>query len=413
MKINAATQVKNSKTELVKIQDKFRQRAHELVKAHLKEVYGDDEWYGPESHWSKSHPLESEWVIPNHLTRSSNSNVILYIHGGAYIMGHFSQYRSALEILAQNTDSIVLGASYRLAPDYSAPCQLEDALAHILYLTSPIEDSGIGLSFDQIAVSGDSAGGGLSSTLNHFMRDAKIGKLAGAILYSPWIDLTTGQPSCTGCTDTCLLQSIENPTYERDNDGNLLPGIFKTSFECSAFEIQNKMIERGHFFAPKKYINSPLVSSLCDNNFKDLPPALIISGEGEAFRDEDYLYHELINNSYSEEELSEFKIPPTTLHFYEEMFHIFPMILPELEPSLESVKRASNFIKQCFAQKSDDFNSVQANNPINLGIDNNASNLTASSQSRNLYLSTVKDHFLIPFSPNYRTATIPTWNSSN
>jgi acetyl esterase/lipase len=412
MKINAATKVENSKTELVKIQDKFRQRAHELVKEHLKRAYGDDEWYGPESHWSKSHPLESEWVIPNHLTRSPKSNVILYIHGGAYIMGHFSQYRSALEILAQNTDSLVLGASYRLAPDYSAPCQLEDALAHVLYLTSPVEDSGIGLSIDQIIVSGDSAGGGLSSILNHFMRDANIGKLSGALLYSPWVDLTTGQPSCTGCTDTCLLQSIENSTYERDNDGNLLPGIFKTSFECSDSEIQNRMVERGHFFAPKKYINSPLVSPLCDTNFKDLPPTLIISGEGECFRDEDYLYYELINSSYSEEELSDFKIPPTILHFYEEMFHIFPIISPELAPSLESVKRATNFIKQCFAQKLEGFNRIKANNPINLGVDNSTDNLSSSNQSRNLYLSIVKDQLLVPYTPNYRTAAIPTWSKS-
>jgi acetyl esterase/lipase len=413
MKINSATQVKNSKTEPITIQDKFRERAHKLVKEHLKEVYGDDEWYGPESHWSKSHPLESEWVIPNHLTRSPKSNVILYIHGGAYILGHFSKYRSELETLAQNTDSIVLGAHYRLAPDYSSPCQLEDALAHILYLTSPVEDSGIGLSFDQIIVSGDSAGGGLSSILNHFMRDAKVGKLAGALLYSPWVDLTSPHPSCTDCADTDLLPALVNPTYGRDSDGNLLPGIFKTSFESSDSEIQNRMLERGHHFAPKKYLNCPLVSPLCDNNFRDLPTTFIISGAVENLRDESYLYHEAINNSYSEEELSKFKVPPTTLHFYEEMFHVFPMILPELETSHESVKRATNFIKQCFAQKSDDFSKVQAENPINLGADKNAGNLETPKQWRNLYLSAVKDHSLIPFTPNYRRATIQTWSKTN
>ncbi|KXN66510.1 alpha/beta-hydrolase [Conidiobolus coronatus NRRL 28638] len=409
IKINFTTQVKNSKTELVTIQDKFRQRAHELVKEHLKEVYGDDEWYGPESHWSKSHPLESEWVIPNHLTRSSNSNVILYIHGGAYILGHFSTYRSELETLAQNTDSIVLGTHYRLASEYSAPCQLEDALAHVLYLTSPVEDSGIGLSFDQIIVSGDSAGGGLSSILNHFMRDAKIGKLAGSLLYSPWVDLTTGQPSCTECTDTDTLSQIEHTSYDLDEKGEIIPGLFNTIYQASNLEFQNKMIERGHFLAPKKYVNSPLISPLCDTNFKDLPPTLIITGQVEAVRDESILYQELINNSYSDEELSNFEIPPTTLHLYEEMFHDFPFLALDLPSSQMSIKRAINFIKQCFAQNTPDFANIQEDNPINIKIEERDAESSMPKQWKNLYLSTISDQSLVKLSPCYKRNSIQTW----
>jgi acetyl esterase/lipase len=409
----STSQVNNSKLKEFSILDKFRERAHDLVKEHLGKVYGEDSWYGEESHWSNTPHLRPEWLIPNHSVLSSNSRVILYIYGGGYSFGHFSMHRACLETLAQNTDSIVLGASYRLSPEYSAPCQLEDALAHILYLTSPVEDSGIGLSFNQIIVSGDSAGGGLSSVLNHFMRDAKIGRLAGSLLYSPWIDLTTGQPSCIECTDTDVLPRFEHGTYDLDEKGKIIPGLFNSLYQASDLKIQNKMIERGHFLAPKKYVNSPLISPLCDTNFKKLPPTLIITGQVELLRDESILYHELINNSYSEEELSEFKVPPTTLHLYEEMFHVFPMTVPNLVSSQISFKRAINFIKQCFTQSSDGFSKVQAENPINLGADKDASNLVTLKQWRNLYLSTASDHSLIPFTPNYKRVNIQTWIKIN
>jgi acetyl esterase/lipase len=353
--------------------------------------------------------LRPEWVIPNHLALSSNSKVILYFYGGAYVFGHFSTYRICLEALAQDTDSIVLGANYRLSPEYSAPCQLEDALAHVLYLTSPVEDSGIGLSFDQIIVSGDSAGGGLSSILNHFMRDAKIGKLAGSILYSPWVDLTTGQPSCTECADTDMLPRFEHAAYYLNEKGEIVPGLFNSIFKGSIPEVQIKMIEREHFLAPKKYANSPLISPLCDNNFKDLPPTLIITGQVEVLRDESILYHELINNSYSEEELSKFEVPPTTLHLYEDMFHIFPMTVFDLPSSQISFKRAINFIKQCFSQNTNDFNMVKADNPINLGVDNSVTNSVMPKQWRSLYLSAISNHVLTQFSPSYKRAPIQTW----
>jgi acetyl esterase/lipase len=355
MKRLSAKKVKNSINEAFILEDKFRQRAHDLVRDHLIKVYGDGDWYGPESHWSSSPPLEPEWIIPNGLTRSSKSNVIVYIHGGGYTFGHFSKYRTCLERLAQSTGSIVLGANYRLAPDYSAPCQLEDVLAHILYLTSPVEDSGIGLSLNQIIVSGDSAGGGLSSILNHFMRDANIGKLAGVILYSPWIDLKTIHPCDSECSSTDYLPSLSNPTLARDYDGELIPGNFKNIIKGHSRPIQDRMLERGHHFAPVKYLNSPLISPLCDTNFSDLSPILIISGEAELVRDDSYLYHELINSSYSDEELDSFQIPPSTLHFYEDMFHVFHMVLPELPSSIISIKRAANFANQCFSKNPNTF----------------------------------------------------------
>ncbi|KXN66514.1 hypothetical protein CONCODRAFT_168312 [Conidiobolus coronatus NRRL 28638] len=173
------------------------------------------------------------------------------------------------------------------------------------------------------------------------------------------------------------------------------------------------MLERGHYVTSVKYLNSPLVSPLCDTNFRDLSPILIISGEVETLRDESYLYQELINSSYSDEELDSFQIPPSTLHLYEEMFHVFPMILPALPSSRVSFKRAANFIKQCFAKNSSNFSQVKDKFPINEGIRETETNSLRPRKWRNLYLSTIEDHKLAPFSPAYKRVQIQPWGGSN
>jgi hypothetical protein len=136
---------------------------------------------------------------------------------------------------------------------------------------------------------------------------------------------------------------------------------------------------------------------------------LIITGQVEVLRDESILYHESINNSYSEEELSKFEVPPTTLHLYEDMFHIFPMTVPDLPSSQISFKRAINFIKQCFAQNTPSFTKTQEDNPINVKIDETDVESSTSKQWRNLYLSAINDHVLTQLSPNYKRAPIQTW----
>ncbi|KXN66512.1 hypothetical protein CONCODRAFT_11622, partial [Conidiobolus coronatus NRRL 28638] len=65
MKKLSAKKVKNSINEAFILEGKFRQRAHDLVRDHLIKAYGDGDWYSSESHWSRSPPLEPEWIIPN------------------------------------------------------------------------------------------------------------------------------------------------------------------------------------------------------------------------------------------------------------------------------------------------------------------------------------------------------------
>jgi acetyl esterase/lipase len=410
---------KDSQLKKATIHSKYRQQAHEIVKEHLKTTYGDDAWYDEISLWSNSKPLEAEWLIPNHLALTPESNIIFYLFGGGHVFGDFCTYRSKVEVYANISDSIVFGASYRLAPEYSAPCQLEDLIAQILYLTSPIDENnpdegGCGIRFDQIVVAGDSAGGNLSSVLLHFMRDTNFGKFAGAVLYSPWLDVSGTQSTLVTCQNCDYLPEIGTVTPSRGHTLDDCDGNYRICHDASNEQIRNAIIKRGHIYVPIKYVNSPLASPLSDTNFRDLPPILIATGDSEVLHLDTVLYHEAINKNYTEDELDQAQIPPVTTHFYEDMFHCFQNVLPELDVSKACFNRVGHFIKQCFNTKSAKFDEIKNEYPINISLVNSkASDKTEDDHKwTNFYFNDLKNN-LAPFKPNFKTNPILPWGSSN
>jgi acetyl esterase/lipase len=68
--------------------------------------------------------LEAEWLRPRgaHPTR-----VLLYLHGGGYVLGSLNTHRSLVGSLAQRTGLNALTINYRKAPDHPFPAALDDA----------------------------------------------------------------------------------------------------------------------------------------------------------------------------------------------------------------------------------------------------------------------------------------------
>jgi hypothetical protein len=89
------------------------------------------------------------------------------------------------------------------------------------------------------------------------------------------------------------------------------------------------------------------------------------------------------------------------------------MILPALPSSRISFKRAANFINQCYAKDSSDFSQIKYKFPINEGIREVETNNLRPRKWRNLYLSNIEDHKLVPFSPTYKRVQIQTWGGAN
>ncbi|MEU8898516.1 alpha/beta hydrolase [Nocardia sp. NPDC048505] len=113
----------------------------------------------------------------------SGSGAVLYLHGGGYAVGSLTTHRSLAARLAHGTGSPVYLLDYRLAPEHPFPAGLEDATAAFLELVERA-----GHRADQIAIAGDSAGGGLSlATAQRLI--ARHGLTPAALgLIAPWSD---------------------------------------------------------------------------------------------------------------------------------------------------------------------------------------------------------------------------------
>lgn len=125
--------------------------------------------------------IHSEWIEP---IGTDLQKVILYLHGGGYCIGSLETHRGLASRLALASQGRVLIIDYRLAPEHPFPAALEDALAAYRWLLSQ------GVPANQIAIGGDSAGGGLTLASVLSLRDAGQPLPKALFLLSPWTDLT-------------------------------------------------------------------------------------------------------------------------------------------------------------------------------------------------------------------------------
>ncbi|KAI0827909.1 alpha/beta-hydrolase [Trametes gibbosa] len=131
---------------------------------------------------------------------------ILYAHGGGYYFGSFDQERYVMQRLARKINGRVFAINYRLAPQYPFPCAPQDFLAAYLYLIRPPPGAlHTPVLPSNIVLAGDSAGGGLCIALLQVIRDSGLPAPSGAVLISPWCDLTHSFPSIHLNTATDII----------------------------------------------------------------------------------------------------------------------------------------------------------------------------------------------------------------
>lgn len=123
--------------------------------------------------------INAEWV---RAAADQTERVILYLHGGAFIMGSPTTHRELAARLSASTDAAVLVLDYRLAPEHSFPAAMEDAISAYQWLLDN------GYRSKQLAIGGDSAGGGLALQTLIALRDEEVPLPAAAIFLSPITD---------------------------------------------------------------------------------------------------------------------------------------------------------------------------------------------------------------------------------
>ena len=236
--------------------------------------------------------FEGCWSIPRDERRSG---VILYLHGGGYTCGDLEYAKGFGSTLSAHCGIRVFCAAYRLAPEHPFPAALDDTLTAYQYLLSK------GYRPEQIALYGESAGGGLCYAL--CLRLKELGQpLPGCVIgISPWTDMTASGRS------------------------------YKTNQKTDP----SITMELLHFFAACYTVDrkDPLVSPLF-GDLTGMPPSLLFAGGDEIMLDDTVQIHEKLLASGCQSELH---IAPERWHGY---------VLYDLQENAEDMDTIGAFLNR-------------------------------------------------------------------
>jgi acetyl esterase/lipase len=189
--------------------------------------------------------------------------VIVYYHGGGWVIGSVEDYDATTRLLAQRTGSVVVSVDYRLAPEYRFPVAVDDSWAALLWANERIEE--LAGARVPLIIAGDSAGGNLAAIM---AQRAKAAASSGAD--SPAI----------------ALQVLVYPVTDCDLD--------TTSYLDPANQLllsRDSMVWFWDHYAPVPEARvHPDASPLRQVDLKDLPPAVVLTAEHDPLRDEGELY---------------------------------------------------------------------------------------------------------------------------
>jgi acetyl esterase/lipase len=134
----------------------------------------------------QQNPVEIGGVAGLEVTIQGNEadNVILYFHGGVYVIGSAASSVPLVGDLVRRTGTKAITLEYRLAPEHPYPAAVEDARAAYEGLLAQ------GIAPAQIALAGESAGGGLAVATLLALREAGVPLPSCGYLMSPYVDLT-------------------------------------------------------------------------------------------------------------------------------------------------------------------------------------------------------------------------------
>lgn len=180
---------------------------------------------------------------------ADRTKVVIHYHSGGYILGSAQGYRSFGGFLSAATGARVLLVDYRLAPENPCPTGVDDGIAAYLWVLKQ------GYAPSQVALCGDSGGGGLVLAALQKLRDAGSPLPACAIAISPLADFAFSGPSYK-----------ENAERDPLVNADFMDVLGQTY--CGEF-------------APTDPVVSPLYG-----DWQGLPPLLILAGEIEMMRDD-------------------------------------------------------------------------------------------------------------------------------
>jgi acetyl esterase/lipase len=228
----------------------------------------------------------------------SPSCVVLHLHGGGFVFGSLASYRNRAMRLSYRFEAEVFVPDYRLAPEHPYPAALEDALLAYQHVRALRPGA-------PIFVTGDSAGGGLALSLLVLLRRLGGPMPTGAILLSPWTDLSASGASV---------------------DDNRRKDRWLTRAHLS---------EWASYYAGEANPRTPLMSPLFAD-LSGLPPLLLLVGEDEILKDDAVRVAERATRAGTD----------ARLLVGRRMQHDWPLTLPWLDESRHAWNAMRGFVQE-------------------------------------------------------------------
>ena len=239
--------------------------------------------------------------------RESPRPCVFEIHAGGFILGSIDMMDPWCQAVAVEADAVVVSVGYRLAPEDPFPAGLEDCYAALSWTAA--NASQLGIDANRIAISGQSAGGGLAAATALLVRDRGGPKLCFQLLEIPELDDRLETPSMRAFTDTPLWNRPAAEASWRHYLGSAYGGDV-----------------------------SPYAAPSRAKDLSGLPPAYISTMEFDPLRDEGILYGlALLQAGVSVE-----------LHSYAGTFHGSAMI-PTADPSRRNSEEVIGLLKRRLA----------------------------------------------------------------
>ena len=229
---------------------------------------------------------------------ADSGRVVLYLHGGGYVIGSLDSHRHVASEIARDTGGRTLALHYRLSPEQPFPAPVEDSLAAYRHLLDA------GFAPGKIAIAGDSAGGGLVVAALVAIRDAGLPLPACGWCISPWVDLEGIGASMTG-------KAAEDPIVQKE-----------PLLEMSAHYLNGA--------DPRSPLAAPLYA-----NLRGLPPLFIQVGAAET----------LLDDSIRLAGVAGGQDVTVTLEVWPEMVHVWHLFHPRLAAGRRAITAGANFIR--------------------------------------------------------------------
>ena len=186
--------------------------------------------------------------------------VILYMHGGGWVLGNAGTHDRLVRELAVGAGAAVAFVEYDRSPEAHYPVAVEQGYATARWIVR--KGAANGLDPDRIAVAGDSVGGGMTAALALMAHDRGDVRFVHQSMYYPVTDA-----------------AMDTGSYAQFAEGYFLTAKAMAWFwDCYCPDLER----RAERFA------SPLRAS--DEQLAGLPPALVIVDEADVLRDEGEAY---------------------------------------------------------------------------------------------------------------------------